>query len=186
MPNNLAGLSVLIVEDSPSMQRLVGGILRSMGIKRVYIASEGQRGFDTFQSISPDIVISDWLMENGMDGISFTNKVRQDKLSVDRTVPIIMMSGYSSRKRVIEARDAGVTEFLAKPFTAEELGKRMTYVIEKPRDFIECDNFFGPDRRRRINSNYEGPMRRVVDAEHLTTQIYKEAKKDGNVQIGSN
>lgn len=172
--SDLSGIGILIVEDSQAMMRLVGSVLKSMGVKRIYTAPEGERGFRVFQSEKPDIVITDWLMDNGMDGITFMQKVRQDKLSVDRTVPIIMMSGYSARKRVIQARDAGVTEFLAKPFTAEELGKRITYVVERPRDFIECDTFVGPDRRRRVDPYYKGPSRRDDDVqEHMTTQIYK-------------
>ena len=176
MANNLSGLSILIVEDSPAMQKLVSGVLRSIGIKRLFMASEGKKGFEIFQGSRPDIVITDWLMDNGMDGLTLTNTIRKDALSFDRTVPIIMMSGYSVRKRVIAARDAGVTEFLAKPFTAQELSKRITYVIEQPRDFIECETFCGPNRRRRVDPYYKGPVRREED--RVTTQIYKKPKTD--------
>lgn len=169
-------LSVLVVEDSASMRSLVGGILQTMGISNVSVASEGARGWDVFQRENSDIVICDWLMTHGMDGISFTRKIRRDPLSVQRTVPIIMMSGYGARKRVLEARDAGVTEFLAKPFTAEELIKRINYVIERPRDFVQCATFIGPDRRRRKDPEYQGPPRRIVDMGHLTTQVYEQDK----------
>ncbi len=64
-----------------------------------------------------------------------------------------------------EARDAGVTEFLVKPFTAHDLARRIAHVINKPRDFIETQDFFGPDRRRRQadESGYTGVKRRDED-----------------------
>jgi hypothetical protein len=61
------------------------------------------------------------------------------------------------------ARDMGVTEFLAKPFTANDLAKRLTHVINAPRDFILSADYFGPCRRRRRNSEFTGPLRRIAD-----------------------
>ena len=78
-------------------------------------------------------------------------------------VPIIMMTGYSAMPRVSEARDCGATEFLVKPFSANDMARRIAYVINKPRDFIETEDFFGPDRRRRKIDNYRGPRRRDDD-----------------------
>ena len=77
--------------------------------------------------------------------------------------PVILVTGYSALSRVAEARDAGVTEFLVKPFSANDLAKRIAYVINKPRDFIDCTGYFGPDRRRRKNPDYKGPFRREED-----------------------
>lgn len=78
---------------------------------------------------------------------------------------MVLITGYSAWSRVEEARDAGVTEFLVKPFTANDLAKRIAHVINKPRDFIETQDFFGPDRRRRSPqaAGYNGPMRRTDD-----------------------
>ncbi|MEM7680293.1 MAG: response regulator, partial [Pseudomonadota bacterium] len=57
----------------------------------------------------------------------------------------------------------GTTEFLVKPFSANDLARRIAYVINKPRDFIETSDYFGPDRRRRVIENYSGPYRRSSD-----------------------
>jgi DNA-binding response OmpR family regulator len=78
---------------------------------------------------------------------------------------IVMMTGYSHKIRVEEARDVGVTEFLVKPFRARDLYARIEQLIEKPRRFVEAEAFFGPDRRRRKMKaeEYKGPKRR--DAE---------------------
>lgn len=60
----------------------------------------------------------------------------------------------------MKARDAGMTEFLVKPFSARSMARRITMVIENPRQFVRTDDFFGPDRRRHRISNYTGQERR--------------------------
>jgi hypothetical protein len=61
---------------------------------------------------------------------------------------------------VVSARDAGVTEFLAKPISAKALYQRILNVVANPRPFIRTKTYFGPDRRRNVNPNYVGPERR--------------------------
>ena len=142
------------------MLELVSGVLEVMGIRKIITATDGEKGFQKFQKEKPDIVITDWLMEP-MDGIEMTLKIRRDGLSVDRLTPVIIMTGFSAITRVAMARDIGATEFMVKPFTANDLARRILSIIERPRDFIEADSFFGPDRRRRKNTGYEGPDRRT-------------------------
>jgi DNA-binding response OmpR family regulator len=107
----------------------------------------------------PDIIITDWEMDD-IDGLEMIRWIRSNADSPKRTVPIIIMTGYAAAPRVSAARDHGVTEFLVKPFTANELARRLTYVIDHPRDFVETEQFFGPDRRRRASLEYQGPERR--------------------------
>lgn len=155
-------LNVLIVEDTVPMQKLVGSVLETLGVGRIHKADDGEKGFEVFCAENPDIVIVDWHMEP-MSGIDLVEKIRKSEQSPNRTVPIIMMTGYSALPRVAEARDKGTTEFLVKPFSANDLARRVAYVINKPRDFIETKDYFGPDRRRRVIENYSGPFRRSTD-----------------------
>ena len=74
-----------------------------------------------------------------------------------------MMTGHSERSRVVEARDAGVTEFVAKPLTAKSVLERMQAVIFHPRPFVRTATYFGPDRRRRDDPTFVGPWRRSTD-----------------------
>jgi DNA-binding response OmpR family regulator len=71
-----------------------------------------------------------------------------------------MLTGHSEKKRVVAARDAGVTEFLAKPISAKALYHRVLNVVANPRPFVKTKNYFGPDRRRSTSANYVGPERR--------------------------
>jgi hypothetical protein len=64
------------------------------------------------------------------------------------------------------ARDAGVTEILAKPITAQNLMLRIAEVVDKPRAFVRCETYFGPDRRRRNVADYAGPWRRHDDKQN--------------------
>jgi two-component system chemotaxis response regulator CheY len=158
-------LSMLVVEDTQPMQKLLVSVLETLGIKNVQTCSNGQEAFRQFCNNNHDIVLSDWQMDP-VDGIALTRMIRKHQLSPNKFVPVIMITGYSAWSRVEEARDAGVTEFLVKPFTAHDLARRIAHVINAPRDFIDTDGFFGPDRRRRRESDaqYNGPLRRGEDS----------------------
>lgn len=155
-------LSVLVVEDTIPMLKLVSSVLDTLGVGNILTAANGEEGFNVFCSENPDIVITDWHMQP-INGIELVQKIRLDKNSPNRTTPIVMMTGFSAMPRVAQARDTGVTEFLVKPFSANDLARRIAYVINKPRDFIETPDYFGPDRRRRKIENYKGPYRRSSD-----------------------
>jgi DNA-binding response OmpR family regulator len=72
-----------------------------------------------------------------------------------------MITGHSERARITEARDAGINEILIKPISATQLYQRIKSVIDMPRQFVESDGYFGPDRRRRRYPSYTGPDRRA-------------------------
>lgn len=144
------------------MLEVVVNALKLLGVGQVYQARNGESGFQQFVKVRPDIVLTDWEMEP-VDGLELIKWIRRDSMSPKRTVPVIIMTGYAASMRVSEARDKGVTEFLVKPFTANELARRIAYVIDSPRDFVETREFFGPDRRRRRSQDYEGPERRKED-----------------------
>jgi DNA-binding response OmpR family regulator len=71
-----------------------------------------------------------------------------------------MLTSHSERTKVEAARDAGVSEFCAKPVTAAELLRKIAAVIDHPRSFIRSDDYVGPDRRRRDDPEFRGPERR--------------------------
>jgi len=157
-------LSVLVAEDTVPMRKLLVNVLENLGVRNITVASDGQSAFEIFQKENHDVILTDWVMEP-MDGIGLINEVRQNPLSPNRMVPIILITGYSAWPRVEKARDGGVTEFLVKPFTANDVARRLAHVISRPRDFIETQQFFGPDRRRRDDDAYNGPFRRESDNE---------------------
>lgn len=164
MGYQMHNISVLIVEDNLPMLEITKALLLTLGVGHVITAQNGEMGFKRFCELNPDIVIADWMMKP-VDGISLTRIIRNDPASPNPYVPIILMTGFSEKRRVFQARDSGVTEFLVKPFNARDLYKRIVQVIERPRQFVKAEGFFGPDRRRQgaRQGPYQGPMRREND-----------------------
>ncbi len=153
---------ILIVDDVIPMQTLLRSILGLFGFNQIEIASDGKEGFEKYCRFNPDIILTDWMMEP-MNGIEMVEKIRKDPFSPNRFVPVLLMTGFSSRLRVEHARDMGITEFVVKPFSAKDLYSRIEYIIEKPRRFVDTKQYFGPDRRRRNDSEYEGKYKRASD-----------------------
>ncbi len=162
MSYQFENITVLIVEDNQPMLELAKSLMEAFGVKHVLCAKDGEEGFKRFCEYNPDIVLSDWMMKP-MDGISLARRIRNDFASPNKFVPFILMTGFSEKRRVMQARDVGVTEFLVKPFTARDLYKRLYQVIERPRQFVRSEDFFGPDRRRKSPDSYDGPKRREAD-----------------------
>lgn len=158
MGYNLSKLRVLVVDDSKNMRMLVKTILTAIGVQTVREAVDGTVGLAELRGGPIDVAIVDWVMEP-MDGLEFVRTVRTAEDSPNPFLPIIMMTGHTERHRIFKARDAGVTEFLAKPITAKQLLMRLTNIIEHPRPFVRARGYFGPDRRRR-SEGYQGPERR--------------------------
>jgi len=157
-------LRFLVVDDNIHMRRIVRTLLHGFGSREVYEAEDGAAGLETFIHSAPDIIIIDWAMPI-FDGLELTQMIRQPGTNGNPYVPIIMLSAHSERKRVMMARDAGVTEFMVKPISANGLYQRILNVVANPRPFIKTKTYFGPDRRRNVNPNYAGPERRKGGSE---------------------
>ena len=160
---DLSQLRFLIADDNAHMRRIVRTLIHGFGAREVSEAEDGATGLEMFHSNSPDIVITDWFMPI-FSGIELTRMMRNPASSSNPTVPIIMLTGHSEKKRVMEARDAGVTEFLCKPISANALYVRVASCIVNPRPFIKSSGFYGPDRRRFSNPLYKGAERRKADS----------------------
>ncbi|MCC6597477.1 MAG: response regulator [Alphaproteobacteria bacterium] len=166
MAYDFENISVLIIEDNAPMLGLLKSLLNVYGFQTILTARDGEEGYRVFQTHKPDLVITDWMMKP-VDGISLSRRIRNDARSPAPFTPIILMTGFSQLRRVMQARDAGVTEFIVKPFNARDLYRRISQIIEKPRQFVRSEDFFGPDRRRKTTENYNGPQRRDEDSRSL-------------------
>ena len=152
-------LRFLVIDDNVHMRRILRTLLHGFGSRDVYEAEDGATGLEAFTQYMPDIVLADWAMPI-IDGLKVAQMIRQPDGDVNPYVPIIMLSGHSERAHVTTARDAGITEFMAKPVSANALYQRIVNVIANPRPFIKTTSYFGPDRRRNVTPNYTGPERR--------------------------
>lgn len=168
----LKSVNVLVIDDNEHMVAITCTMLRAFGFGQVLGVEDGQKGLDLLSNTSIDLIVVDYRMPH-MDGLTFVHKLRREPDSPDRFVPIIMLTAHSEKLRICQARDTGVTEFLCKPVAAAELFRKIATVIENPRPFVSTENFFGPDRRRRNDPNYQGHERRT-----MTDTIYVEDIKE--------
>ncbi len=166
-PHQLSSLKVLVVDDNANVQRLIGDVLRAGGVGQVETVGDGIRAREMLSRWRPDIVFSDWSMPV-MGGLELTRSIRRaaidrDPQVPDPQVPVIIVTGHRSERDVEIARRAGVNEFVIKPFTPAALLSRIELVLTRPRPFIVSDAYIGPDRRRRVELSYSGPLRRTGD-----------------------
>jgi DNA-binding response OmpR family regulator len=166
MPYNFKNVHVLVVESSEPMYRLIKGVLNIFSVpeRNVEPAFTIDEAFYKFKRQKHDLVIVDWL-QNPDRGIILTRKIRTDKETPNQFVPIIMTAGSGHLQRVLKARDAGISEYLVKPFSANSLAERISRVIEKPRPFVVSDVYTGPDRRVRQSPPPSGSCRRKSERE---------------------
>lgn len=156
-------LKVLVVDDSPHMRKILTTTLGAFGCKTIWEAACGHSAMQRLREMVPDILVIDLSMPN-MDGLEVTRQIRTGKDSPCPFLPIIMLTGHTDLDTVKAARDAGITEFLAKPISPLALLKRIHAVIESPRPFVRTQMYFGPDRRRLKRDVYQGPERREPEA----------------------
>jgi CheY-like chemotaxis protein len=157
----LGGLHVLVVDDNEHMRVILQTMLRSLGAQHIREAADGGRAMEMLQTWDADLVIVDYQMKP-TGGLELARFIRSPD-SPNRSLPIIMLTGHSEASRVAEARDAGVNEFIVKPLSAQMLVRRLQAIISSNRPFVRCDSYFGPDRRRRDDPEYQGPFRREAD-----------------------
>lgn len=163
----IADLSVLIVDDNQYMRKIVRNLLTNIGVRRVFEASDGIDGLDAIRIVSPDVVILDWELPL-LNGGEFVRIVRSPGVFPQCDVPIIMLSSYGERWRVIEAVRIGVNEYLRKPVSAQALLDRLTAIIARPRPVVQLGDYYGPEPRTLVDdSMIELPVAAAPDGAPL-------------------
>ncbi len=104
--------TVLVADDSGTMRKIIIRSLNAVGIKSILEAADGAQAVALFKPGEFDLVLTDWNMP-GKTGLEVTRELR----ALDPKVPIIMITTEAEKRRVVEAVEAGVTDYLVKPFT---------------------------------------------------------------------
>jgi two-component system, chemotaxis family, chemotaxis protein CheY len=140
-------LCVLVVEDNQYMRKMIRNLLVNCGIKDIYEAGDGIAALDTIRTVGPDVVILDWEMPL-LNGAELVRIVRSPGVFPMPDVPIIMLSGYGERWRVVEAVRLGVNEYLIKPVSAKALYDRLVSITIQPRPAVQLGDYYGPEPRK--------------------------------------
>jgi two-component system chemotaxis response regulator CheY len=119
-------MHVLIVDDYKTMLRIIRNLLRQLGFVNIDEATDGSMALQLMRGGNYGLVISDWNMEP-MTGLQLLREVRSDaKL---KNTPFIMVTAESKSENVIAAKEAGVSNYIVKPFNAETLQAKMVSVL---------------------------------------------------------
>ncbi len=120
----LAPMRALVVDDSGVIRSILVRVLRGMGVQRIVEAADGAEAWTAFQECPTDIVLTDWHMPRE-DGLELTKRIRE----VDASVPVVMITIVDTKNNIIEAVQAGVSDYLCKPFERQELEAKLARFI---------------------------------------------------------
>jgi CheY-like chemotaxis protein len=152
---------VLILENTPAPIRLLGDQIRAMGGQEVHSVVQQEGALEACAMINPQIVFTEYLGPR-LDGLAFVRALRRSTMPC-RTAPVILMTSEATAQTINAARDAGVHEFLRKPFTIGDLIKRLEAVTLWSRAWVEAMDYIGPDRRRFNSAEFGGVGKRRSD-----------------------
>lgn len=121
-----SAISVLIVDDQQSMRGICKYILTQLGFKDITEAKSGRDALGKLEKAMPDLIISDWNMDD-IDGLTLLKVLRKHPKT--SALPFIMATGRSDKEQVQEAISCGVNNYIIKPFDAGTMKKRIEAVI---------------------------------------------------------
>ena len=152
---------VLIVDPNAHSARMLTEIIKGLGAAEIMVEPTSDRALKTAADLDPGIVFTERTGDK-LDGEALARSLRRSHLDC-RRAPIIMVTSEATATTILGARDAGVHEFLRKPYTSADLFKRVENVALKPRDWVEAVGYVGPDRRRFNSAEFSGPGKRKAD-----------------------
>jgi two-component system chemotaxis response regulator CheY len=148
----------LIIDPQPHMAGLVAAMLRTIGRTGIREANDGATALTELGKQAFDVVIIDDAI-TGPAALDIVRSLRANADSLNHQTPIIMTAAAPDAASIAAARDAGVTEFLRKPFAAVHLQARLDSIETSPRAFVDSPAYTGPDRRRRVIEPPKGERR---------------------------
>jgi DNA-binding response OmpR family regulator len=177
-------LGILCVDDSGFLRSLLIDCLKALKVGHVHVAEDGRKAADMLrrrgedpvlaQANPVDIIISNWQMSGG-DGLSLLKWVRTHEKSPDRFAPFLMFTAFTDIEHVREARDNGVDDIIAKPFSVKTLRDKILMLVVRDLVFIESPQYFGPDRRWQ-KSPLPHEDRRIHTDDHPRVHVMKSAQ----------
>ena len=121
-------IKILVVDDFSTMRRIVKNVLKQLGFENLEEAEDGAQALAKLKTGGYGFVVSDWNMPN-MDGLELLKEVRKDPALKD--LPMLMVTAEAEKDKVVTAIQAGVNNYVVKPFTAEVFKEKMDRIFEK-------------------------------------------------------
>jgi len=121
-------ISILVVDDFPTMRRIVKNLLKELGFENMEEAEDGNMALEMLRNSHFDLVVSDWNMPN-LDGLGMLQHIRADP-ALAKT-PVLMVTAEAKKENIIAAAQAGANGYVVKPFTAATLEEKLNKIFEK-------------------------------------------------------
>ncbi|PPK61267.1 DNA-binding response OmpR family regulator [Malaciobacter marinus] len=152
MPKNiLKEFKVLLVEDESNIAKLLKDAIGDYFFSFT-LAKNGQEGLEKMKTIKPDIIITDIMMPK-LDGLAMTEKIKQ----IDESIPVIVLSAFSEKEKLLNAIDIGITKYFIKPFDPDEVLEYLVSLaikLDKKRVFkLSEDLYFDRNKNNLFDKN---------------------------------
>ncbi|MCK2185128.1 chemotaxis response regulator CheY [Halomonas getboli] len=121
-------MSILVVDDFPTMRRIVRSLLKELGFTNVEEAEDGQDALNKLKGGGFEFVVSDWNMPN-LDGLEMLKQIRADDGL--KELPVLMVTAEAKKENIIAAAQAGASGYVVKPFTSATLEEKLNKIFEK-------------------------------------------------------
>ncbi|WP_108446268.1 chemotaxis response regulator CheY [Halomonas denitrificans] len=121
-------MSILVVDDFPTMRRIVRSLLKELGFTNVEEAEDGQDALNKLKAGGFEFVVSDWNMPN-LDGLEMLKQIRADDDL--KALPVLMVTAEAKKENIIAAAQAGANGYVVKPFTSATLEEKLNKIFEK-------------------------------------------------------
>ncbi|MDT8893185.1 chemotaxis response regulator CheY [Halomonas sp. I1] len=121
-------MSILVVDDFPTMRRIVRSLLKELDFTNVEEAEDGQDALNKLRAGNFEFVVSDWNMPN-LDGLEMLKQIREDEAL--KALPVLMVTAEAKKENIIAAAQAGASGYVVKPFTAATLEEKLNKIFEK-------------------------------------------------------
>lgn len=153
--NDFIGLRVLIVDNNNFIAKTLYSILEAFGVRKITICDTLEEAEKKYYNSELDVIFIDFMMEN-RSGLNFLKTVRASNTDKNPSdIPVILNTGVTDVDTIIMARDTGITEIIGKPFSPDQIHQKMHNALFNKREFINVDEYIGPNRRRRQQNNPE-------------------------------
>lgn len=121
-------IKILVVDDFPTMRRIIKNLLKDLGFENVDEAEDGAMGLEKLRNNNFELVVTDWNMPN-MDGLEMLKAIRADA-NLGK-LPVLMVTAEAKKENIIAAAQAGANGYVVKPFTAAVLEEKLNKIFEK-------------------------------------------------------
>ncbi len=168
---NLEKANVLLVEATLQGMTILLQMFNGFGVSSIARAGSVAEAMRVASGAPLDLVVCDPRLPDG-DGYEFVRRLRRSKLEPNAFAPVILVSAHTRGSEVAAARDCGANFLVLKPLSPRVILDRLLWVARESRPFIECDTYFGPDRRfQSLGPPADSPGRRKDDPADRTARL---------------